>query len=281
MPNQDPKLRHEFVGMMFAITIGEVGLQVAALVQAGHPARFLPAYSHLILATIVVASSWVGWSVSWAPGARKDVGGVFQWEFVVLLLDVSLVITYFILVRTVDFGKESSPRIDPAATVARWIWLIFLLYLVWDVFTKIVIYLTNPSGKWLRLQGSRMIPTIICLTLAGIIWHEVEGADSAHCLSADFALLWLVLLFRALKDFISACFPRGAAEHSFFRRAWLSLSCTVVCSCGILLGTLATKQSWQLPLPQKVLGEINSPLPTGSRFVENPAVIQLLRSRNC
>ena len=27
-----PKLRHEFVGMMFAVTIGEVGLQAAALV---------------------------------------------------------------------------------------------------------------------------------------------------------------------------------------------------------------------------------------------------------
>ncbi len=61
-----------------------------------------------------------------------------------------------------------------------------------------------------------MIPTITCLTLAGVIWHEVGGADSAHRLSADFALLWLVLLFRALKDFIFACFPRGCSGALLF-----------------------------------------------------------------
>lgn len=32
----EPTLRHEFAGMMFALTIGEVGLQAAALVKAGH-----------------------------------------------------------------------------------------------------------------------------------------------------------------------------------------------------------------------------------------------------
>jgi hypothetical protein len=117
MSDETPKLRHEFVGMMFAVTIGEVGLQAAALVHVGHPAQFLPAYFHLVLATIVVATSWVGWSLSVAPGARQDVGGVFQWEFIVLIVDVSLVITYFILVRTVDFGSEGSSHVDPASTV--------------------------------------------------------------------------------------------------------------------------------------------------------------------
>ena len=261
MSDQDPKLRHEFVGMMFAITIGEVGLQVAALVQAGHAAHFLPAYGHLFLATIVVAASWVGWSVSLAPGARLDVRGVFQWEFIVLLLDVSLVITYFILVRTVDFGKESSPRIDPASTVARWIFLIFLLYLFWDVITKVVIYLSKRDGHWLRLHGSRMIPTITCLILARIVWRQVEGADLPHRLSADFALLCLVLLFRALKDLISACFPRQTTSASLLRRTRMSLASSLVCACGITLGTMATKWSWPLLLPDSVVNEISAPLP--------------------
>ena len=150
MSDGDPKLRHEFVGMMFAITIGEVGLQVAALVQAGHLAHYLPAYGHLILATTMIAASWVGWSVSMAPGARQDVRRVFGWEFVVLLLDVSMVITYFILVRTVDFGKESSPRVAPASTVAGWVFGIFLLYLVWDVITKIVMNPGKLDRQWVR-----------------------------------------------------------------------------------------------------------------------------------
>jgi hypothetical protein len=104
------KLRHEFVGMMFALAIGEVGLQAASLVQAGNILHYLPAYSHLFLATIVIATSWVGWSLSWAPGGRADVTGIFQWEFVILLLDVALVIVYFILVRTINFGESGHSR---------------------------------------------------------------------------------------------------------------------------------------------------------------------------
>ena len=272
MSDPELKLRHEFVGMMFAITIGEVGLQVAALVQAGHVAHFLPAYSHLIPATTVVAASWVGWSVSMAPGARQDVRGVFQWEFIVLLLDVSLVITYFILVRTVDFEKDKAPRIDSAFTVAFWVFVIFLLYFVWDVITKIVIYLKRPDGHWLQLYGARMIPTIACLVVGGIVWLEVKDADLPHQISADFALLCLVLLFRALKDFISACFPRQeAANSSFFQRTKLSMAWTIVCVCGVTLGTLATKDNWSLPLPHRVLKEICSPLP-GEGISERPCV---------
>lgn len=262
MSDQDPKLRHEFVGMMFAITIGEVGLQVAALVQAGHVAHFLPAYAHLILATTVVAASWVGWSVSLAPGARQDVRGVFQWEFIVLLLDVSLVITYFMLVRTVDFEKDRvSARIDPASTVASLVFLIFLLYLLWDLVTKVIIYLKKPDGHWLRLHGSRMIPTVVCLVLARLVWRSVASADLLHRVSADFALLWLVLLFRALKDLISAFFPRETTSLSLLNRAKVSLVWTLVCVCGITVGTLATKCSWPLPLPARVIDEINAPLP--------------------
>jgi hypothetical protein len=104
----EPTLRHEFVGMMFALTIGEVGLQAAALVKTGHFVHYLPAYSHLLVATVMIATSWVGWSLSRAPGARLDVTGIFQWEFVILLLDVSMVITYFILVRAFECTSNRS-----------------------------------------------------------------------------------------------------------------------------------------------------------------------------
>ena len=55
-----PKARHEFVGMMFAITVGEIGIKVSDLINHGHVLHFLPAYAHLLLAMVVVASSWVG-----------------------------------------------------------------------------------------------------------------------------------------------------------------------------------------------------------------------------
>jgi hypothetical protein len=134
-----PDLRREFVGIMFALAVGEVGLQAAALVQAGHPFHYLPAYSHLLLALLVIAASWVGWSRTQVPGAKKDVHELFEWAFVVLLLDTAMVVTYFILVRTVDFS-DANRRIDSAEDVALWHVVIFGLYVVWDLVTKVVMY---------------------------------------------------------------------------------------------------------------------------------------------
>jgi hypothetical protein len=183
-----------------------------------------------------------------------------------------LVITYFMLVRTVDFEKDrASARIDPASTVASLVFLIFLLYLLWDIVTKVIIYLKKPDGHWLRLHGSRMIPTIVCLILARIIWRSVASADFPHRLSADFALLWLVLLFRALKDLISAFFPRQTVSSSLLHRTKVSLVWTLVCACGITVGTLATKCSWPLPLPARVMDEINAPLLGETKVLETPS----------
>ena|SRR5271157_6652220 len=142
--DSDPKLRHEFVGMMFAVTIGEVGLQTASLIKAGHYLHYLPAYSHLILATVLIAASWVGWTRSPSPGARQDVGAIFSAEFLILLVDVALVILYFILVQAVDFSEGPGPSRASAAPEAFWLLWIFSLYLVWDVLTKIVV----PWPPW-------------------------------------------------------------------------------------------------------------------------------------
>jgi hypothetical protein len=130
-PELEPKLRHEFVGMMFAVAIGEVGVQTAILVQAHNWMHFLPAYFHLFLATVVIATSWVGWTLSSSPGARTDVNNVFEWEFLVLLLDVLLVVIYFILAKTVDFTGEPNVQLNAsAAPESFWILVIFLVYFV-------------------------------------------------------------------------------------------------------------------------------------------------------
>lgn len=279
--DQEPKLRHEFVGMMFAVTIGEVGLQVAALVQAHRVAHFLPAYSHLCLASIVIATSWVGWSLSQVPGARQDVKGVFTWQFVTLLLDVFLVITYFILVRTVEFGKANEqPRIDSAQTVAWWIALMFFVYLLWDCVTKIAVYLNKPDGDWMRNYGLRMLPTIICFLLSSMIWWEVRNADLLHYISTDMALLGVVLLFRTLKDVITYKVPRtnqATAKHlSEQERAALAswpMRWSVLCIVGIGLGTCATRFSWNLPLPKEIVNQIQS---TSSALEESPSTKQIV-----
>lgn len=257
--SREPKVRHEFVGMMFAVTIGEVGLQVASLVHAKHYAHFLPFYSHLLLATIVITSSWVGWSLSQAPGNRRDVAGIFTWGFCTLLLDVFLVVTYFIMVRTIEVGKlPEQPRIDTPEKEAWLIVLMFVLYLIWDVFTKVCSYDKLRDGGWGRNCGLRMVPTIVCLILAIIVRWQVAGCPLDHYVNADIALLALALTFRALKDVVSEGAPRKDKEFNP-RKLRLAIASSLVCVLFITYGVASAKYSWRL-LPSQIVNEIVTPL---------------------
>lgn len=276
---EDRELRREFVGIIFALAVGEIGLQAAALVQAKHHFRYLPAYSHLFLALFVVAASWVGWSRTQVPGAKQDVEELFEWPFVVLLLDTAMVVTYFILVRTVDFSNDHH-RIDSAHAVALWHVVIFVLYLLWDVVTKVVMQqaprlslLTDPK---LRPSLYRIVPTLLCLGTSWWMWRAFPSAKSEYLLTADFALLSMVLLFRALKGLISGIWQSDADKAKnkppriAYRTAW-----AVFLSAGVVLGSLTTVYSLPLPLPSWLITEIRAEFATGEPAVtENPKAIR-------
>ena len=182
------------------------------------------------------------------------------------LLDMAMVVTYFILVRTVDFSPEGHRRIDAASTVAKWHALIFLLYIAWDAVTKICLYEPDGVNSWWRAAGARMVPTIICLTIAVFLWWAFQQVDDVHELTADFALLCLVMLFRALKNLVSAVLPKRTLEEqqasdkprpeaNFGGPLLWSLALSV----GLVIGTWASLASW--PLPDRIVQAIHSSVP--------------------
>jgi hypothetical protein len=82
--------RFIFVQLLFSLTAAEIARQSAELTLQGRDFwEALPAYAHLFLATAVVTTSWVGWSVSEAS-LRLTVKNVFSWPFVILLFDQGL-----------------------------------------------------------------------------------------------------------------------------------------------------------------------------------------------
>jgi hypothetical protein len=257
---KEPKRRHEFVGMMFAVAIGEVGVQTASLVRAGNWIHFLPAYSHLFLTTIVIAASWVGWTVSPAPGARRDVRSIFNRDFLVLLVDVFLVVVYFILAKTVDLVGEKEPKLNASARPETlWILVIFGTYVFWDVLTKFLDFLETrnnpPEGRkkqsfkeWCKEYGIRMLPTIFCFLVLWFTKRIFDAADAPHVLTADLALLSLVLLFRALKGLTKL------VTEPTMKKGWLILW-TCLCIFGFAIGTKWTC-SW--PMFQSVADEIQN-----------------------
>jgi len=205
------KLRFEFVELLFALATAEIALQFGEL-AALHvsPLDAPTSYLHLILAGALVAASWVGWSSSRAPGNRVRITGVFSWAFVVLVIDVTLVIAYFIIVRGVEKATKTAAgvvSVEPSAEKETfWVMAVFLIYVVWDFFTKAVIAI--PESRitfWRRLSGrtfwERGWISVTCGAAAVVTWmclHAVKGV--ARVVAADIALLSLVLLFRALKE---------------------------------------------------------------------------------
>jgi small-conductance mechanosensitive channel len=196
-------------------------------------------------------------------------GGIFEWEFVVLLLDVALVILYFILVRSIDFEKVGAARYTaPASRVALLVFVIFVLYILWDFLTKVVIFWMNRDKAkrplrqhfdswWWRNNGVRMLPSLICLILSYVSIRLVKNTDAPHLLTADFALIAITLLFRTLKDFTSS-FPKSEEEIPLSEEKRMKRRravCWIIpCSVAVLFGLIWSACS--LPLPSQVIGEI-------------------------
>ena len=192
---------------------------------------------------------------------------LFEWPFLVLLLDTSMVVTYFILVRTVDFS-DGNCRIDPASDVAFWHVVIFGLYLAWDWVTKVGMY-PKPEGfgwwrGWWHLDSEvlkaqrqtmkRAWPTFVCLVLSIVLWRVFVAFDPKHehLLAADLALWSVVLLFRALKGVVPG--PKQTAAN-IARNWWWAKGLAVT----LVIGTSLTMYSIPWPLWPS-LQEIRTPI---------------------
>lgn len=112
---QSPPLRREFVALMFALAVAEIGMKASDLVLARSRWDIVPGIAHLGLATLVIASSWVAWSRARPTRIGDEPNTCFQRAFAVLLMDLLIVIQYFILVRGM---KWTNGELD-LQTIAR------------------------------------------------------------------------------------------------------------------------------------------------------------------
>ncbi len=204
-------LRIAFVEMLFALAIAEIAIQVANLATQGSSGvSYLAAYAHLTLAGLIIATSWVGWSKSSAPGAEASLESVFGPAFPVLLVDVLLVVFYYIIVKGVDtsVGVSNELLSNPsAANETLWVMRIFAVYLLWDIITKILVKSpTHPGLQFIsrclhKDLGFRVLLTAICFLLSIAVFYLLGGrTDVRGVLLTDGALVALVFLFRALKQ---------------------------------------------------------------------------------
>jgi hypothetical protein len=200
MADDEPKIRHEFVAIIFALAASEVASQAVARLQSPF-SEDAAGWAHLVLMLMMIAASWVGWSNAHLKSEQRDATKVWSPEFFLLLADVTIVIVYFMMVKgwlrgtpandagASDFTGRPDEffRSDTFGMV-----LVFGCYFIWDL---IVARIGHLGERW------RLIISTTCLALCFGVWFFLHHQMSTRAVVAgDFALLGIVLLFRAWQE---------------------------------------------------------------------------------
>jgi hypothetical protein len=89
IPTKTKEIRFIFVQMLFALAVAEIARRTVLLLDGTNGVDTLPGMAHLLLALIVVSSSWVGWANS-PVNEEWTVSRTLSLRFLILLVDVLL-----------------------------------------------------------------------------------------------------------------------------------------------------------------------------------------------
>ncbi len=214
-------LRFAFVEMMFALAVGQVAIHAADVLSITASLwDKTPALFHLGVGLVLIAASWVGWRQSVSPGIKEEkVKYVISIAFVGLLIDVLLVILYFILVRNVEIEQRGGNPSLTAATAAPesfWLFVVFVVYAIWDLVADVFSPGCIPPqrSRKNRRKNSRIrkllkVPramfvsaytSVVCGVLSYMVYGDATTRKEAWAvLFLDGALVCVILLFRVLK----------------------------------------------------------------------------------
>src|SRR5262249_9001721 len=128
-------LRFLFIQMLFSLVIAEIAMQFATLISQKRPLPDAsPILAHLLLVTIVVTTSWVVWCASVANEQHPEyhLHEVFSWPYALLLIDVGLVICYFVIAKAAGIPTANTDPITPSAERGSfWLMIFFAGYILW------------------------------------------------------------------------------------------------------------------------------------------------------
>jgi len=200
------QLRFDFIGMAFALALGQVGVEIGEFYSSGLKVEdYLYVFTHLLLGTYIIASSWVGWNKSDSTGTVEKFNGNFGKPFIILLIDLFLVICYFIIVKGVEkpYHEEFLSNSISAQLELQWCIIVMCFYIFWDIMSKLVEFDSkefNFNFQW-KHYFSRAYQAYVCLILLLIIYYSIEETHSiTKVILIDIYLLLIFVLFRGLKE---------------------------------------------------------------------------------
>jgi hypothetical protein len=266
---QEDLLRTAFVEMLFALAVGDVAIHAAEACQAvGWCREKLPAFSHLVLALVLMATSFVGWRQSQSPGMKERVKTVISWQFLGLLMDVLIVVEYFVLTELVEVKKAAdTPTMLPASAAPEALAcvVVFGTYAVWDLLTDIFppqcVFPpegdypqgTVPprtfgakAGRLLAAVFTSVFASLCASSLAALTWWAAgNDGRTERVWLYDVALICVVVLFRLFKLLENWVAPWAGVGHlTAFRkqrevtaRHWWALGVSAIAYLSLMLAT--------------------------------------------
>jgi FtsH-binding integral membrane protein len=189
-------LRWILVSTLYALVLAEIAHQSVSLVGREHGGwrDLSTGISHLLLLAGLVTTSWVGWSAAIVreEHAEHRLESIFSLPYLLLLLDIGLLTAYFIFAKEAGIPKAKSAEIKPSAKPESfWLMVVFGGYVLWDIVT----YVFQEEKGWAPIY-----PTIFCFGLSILAWFAFKRVTLREAVVvADFGMLALIFLFRALK----------------------------------------------------------------------------------
>lgn len=249
------KLQHTFVAMLFALAAASVATSAADVFSLMGSAdeffRFLPAISHMILALLVISMSWIEWSRAMANRADKDrLKTMVEWRFLLLLLDVGLVVLYFLLAREIEIREvlaeatdgyvKRMELADPSSSgEIKWSLWIFGGYLIYDFAIDVIM---NKRRKlWFKNMIVGCFASVVSIVLLFAIRSLVSSSPTAASVVwTDVAIVAVFAGFRLLKGwehFFAHRF-KNVTKANFRKRKDFQKSAILIWSLFILVAVV-------------------------------------------
>ena len=185
----DINLWHMFVAMLFAFAIAQVGESIIVILLSINKSSFqsihVSSIFQSILSVFVISMSWIGWSRSLEKS--EILISPYEKNYVLFLLDIILVLIYYILAFSVDSNENINVISAIEETYAML--AIFIVYGIWIII----------RDETFAAAKNAFSCIILILILAFImdcfdVWHNFFAV-----IVADILLISVTFGFRSLR----------------------------------------------------------------------------------
>jgi hypothetical protein len=190
-----------FIDVLFALVIGQ-------LLQPFATTRHVPlaGMAHLLVGGVVTIGSWIGYHNSLSR--PHYVIRFVNLPLAQFLIDIALVVVYWLLAITAEGANPAIPRPTSAVPEARYVAVAFLLYGAWDlVALRIRRVEAAASGATGTNVPARRRVTYSFAIISLLTWGLVSWMDPRSTPIVIVADAWLIVVavaYRMAKEWVDA-----------------------------------------------------------------------------